>query len=70
MVSILTITDITHQQNYTNYKSNHALTHKKSVIRALAERAFSHTTNKEKINSELDYINNILKYNNFPDRIV
>jgi hypothetical protein len=60
----------THSNRYLNFNSNHPITQKKSVIRALSERAYTHTSEKQEINEELKYIRDVLIANDFPDRVI
>ncbi len=53
-----------------NFNSYHSLENKKSVIRTLINRAFTHISNPEILNIELDFITNILKSNNYPNSII
>jgi len=60
----------THSNRYLNFNSYHSLENKKSVIRTLINRAFTHISNPEILNIELEFITNILKNNNYPNNII
>jgi hypothetical protein len=60
----------THSNRYLNFNSYNSLENKKSVIRTLINRAFTHISNPEILNIELDFITNILKSNNYPNSII
>ena len=56
----------THSNRYLNFKSHHSLQNKKSVIRTLINRAFSHSSNDRALLSEFQHIKCVLIENNYP----
>jgi hypothetical protein len=60
----------THSNRCLNFNIYHSLENKKSVIRTLINRAFTHISNPEILNIELEFIRNILKNNNYPNNII
>jgi hypothetical protein len=60
----------THSNRYLNFKSHHSLENKKSVMRTLINRAFTHCTDDIKLKKELNYLRDILIENNYPLKLV
>jgi hypothetical protein len=60
----------THSNRYLNFRSHHSLQNKKSVIRSLVYRAFTHCSNSNDLSSELDNLKFVLNQNNYPDKII
>jgi hypothetical protein len=56
----------THSNRYLNFRSHHSLESKKSVMRTLINRAFTHCTDDIRLKKELDYLRDILTENNYP----
>ena len=55
-----------HTNRYLDFRSNHPLQHKFSVVRSLHERAMSFSTFDDDQSSEMHYIKDILTSNNYP----
>jgi hypothetical protein len=60
----------THSNRYLNFRSNHSLINKKSVIRALVSRAFTHNTDQSDLKIELSHIEDVLIENNYPKNLI
>ena len=57
----------THTDKYLDWNSNHPLSAKRAVVRALTDRAFKVCNSPEALNNELDYLHTVLHYNNYPE---
>jgi len=55
-----------HTDQYLNYHSNHTITHKSSVVRSLARRAFLYCSTQVALTEELDHIKMALLANDYP----
>jgi RNase P protein component len=60
----------THSNRYLNFHSYHCLENKKSVIRTLTHRAYTHNSDENSMKNELKYINTVLENNNYPKKVV
>jgi hypothetical protein len=60
----------THSNRYLNFRSYHALEYKKSVIRTLINRIFSHISNPQLMQLELEHLKDILENNNYPISLI
>jgi len=60
----------THSNRYLNFESYHSLENKKSVIRTLINRAFTHVSNEDILKIELNNTMNILENNNYPTKVI
>jgi hypothetical protein len=60
----------THSNRYLNFNSYHSLENKKSVIRTLVSRAYTHVSNPEILDIQLNNIMNILESNNYPIKVI
>ena len=57
---------ITHTNRYLDFKSNHPLQHKLSVVRSLRNRASYFSSSMEEADKEHNFIRNVLSSNNYP----
>jgi hypothetical protein len=60
----------THSNRYLNFHSYHCLENKKSVIRTLTHRAYTHSSDEHSMKNELKYINTVLENNDYPKKVV
>ena len=60
----------THSNRYLNFNSHHSLQNRKSVIRTLVNRAFTHISDQSTLISELNNIKYVLNENNYPSKII
>ena len=56
----------THTDKYLSYNSHHPVTHKKSVVKTLLQRAEHLPSNSDSQAYEREYVLNILRENNYP----
>ncbi|MCG8429652.1 MAG: hypothetical protein MJA29_00535, partial [Candidatus Omnitrophica bacterium] len=56
----------THTDKYLDWNSNHPLSAKRAVVRALTDRAFKVCSTPEALNNEIEHLHTVLKYNNYP----
>ena len=60
----------THSNRYLNFNSHHSIQNKKSVIRTLINRAFTHSSEQQGLNSEIQHIKSVLLENNYPSSLI
>lgn len=60
----------THTNRYLDFNSNHAFSHKASVVRSLYERAVAFSSNDVDKNNEINNINQVLFKNNYPKKFI
>jgi len=56
----------THSDRYLNFKSEHPIQHKQSVVNTLLERAKKLSSTTQDLNSELKYVKRTLLLNGYP----
>ena len=60
----------THSNRYLNFRSHHSFQDKKSVIRTLVHRAFTHCSDDNDRGKELTDLHNILVQNDYPSQVI
>ena len=60
----------THTDRYLDWRSNHPLSAKKSVVRALSDRAKNVCTSPEILAKEMDHLHSVLRSNHYPEWIL
>ena len=56
----------THMDRYLDFNSNHPKSAKRTVVRALTDRAKNVCSSPELLAEEMDHLGKVLKYNNYP----
>jgi len=57
----------THSDRYLNFRSEHTIQHKQSVVNTLLERAKKLSSTTQDLNSELKFVKRTLLLNGYPD---
>ena len=60
----------TQSDRYLNFNSHHPLQVKKSVIKAITNRAFTHINELDSLENEINKLKTILNKNKYPDKII
>ena len=60
----------TNSGRYLDYYSNHSLQIKKACIKTMVNRAFKYSTNENDRKNELNYLRDIFKINNYPEKLI
>ena len=53
-----------------NFNSHHSIQNKKSVIRTLINRAFTHSSDEQGLIAEIEHIKSVLLENNYPSSLI
>jgi len=58
-----------HTGRYLDYDFHHPLSHKKSVVSTLMNRAYTHSSTTSSLNKEVKHVGNTLRMNGYPSRL-
>ena len=60
----------THTDRYLDFNSSHPVSAKRAVVRALMDRAENVCSDPEILANEIDHLNKVLHYNNYPQWMI